>query len=148
MADLVFPGRPFPPLRTFKRDRVAAGLETETGVAGTASGQERYDLADSSGRALDFHRLRVTFVSNFVAAGVHSRVAQAPARHAKVETTMAVYADLTVLDVRGGGGAGGGKCGCAVGARPHLRWDDAIDRVTFGSQHFGLNSTAGAVRCL
>jgi hypothetical protein len=43
----------------------------------TATGQERYDLADESGRALDFHCLRVTFVSNLVAAGVHPRVAQA-----------------------------------------------------------------------
>jgi hypothetical protein len=38
---------------------------------------------------------------NLVAAGVHPRVAQALARHAKVETTMAVYADLTALDLRG-----------------------------------------------
>ncbi|MBL9089308.1 MAG: tyrosine-type recombinase/integrase, partial [Planctomycetia bacterium] len=90
-----------PTLRTFKRDCVAAGLGTKTRAAGTATGQERCDLADESGRALDFHCLRVTFVSNLVAAGVHPRVAQALARHANVETTMAVYADLTALDLRG-----------------------------------------------
>jgi len=32
---------------------------------------------------------------------VHPRVAQALARHAKIETTMAVYTDLTSLDLRG-----------------------------------------------
>lgn len=101
VGDVVFPGRLFPTLRTFKRDCVAAGLGTKTRREGAATGQERYDLADESGRALDFHCLRVTFVSNLVAAGVHPRVAQALARHAKVETTMAVYADLTALDLRG-----------------------------------------------
>ena len=59
------------------------------------------DLTDESGRSLDFHCLRVTFVSNLVVAGVHPRVAQALARHAKIETTMGAYTDLTSLDLRG-----------------------------------------------
>ncbi len=100
-GDLVFPGRLFPTLRTFKRDAVAAGLGTMTRPEGAARGCEEYDLEDASGRALDFHALRVTFVSGLVAAGVHPRVAQALARHAKVETTMAVYTDLAALDLRG-----------------------------------------------
>ena len=33
--------------------------------------------------------------------GVEGRVAQALARHAKVETTMGVYTDLAALDLRG-----------------------------------------------
>lgn len=110
-GDGVFPGRLFPTLRTFKRDCVAAGFGSATRAEGASRGCERYDLADEAGRALDFHCLRVTFVSHLVAAGVHPRVAQALARHAKVETTMAVYADLTALDLRG-----------------------AVERVAFGSR--------------
>jgi integrase len=101
VGDLVFPGRLFPTLRTFKRDAVAAGLGTATRPEGAARGCEKYDLTDDSGRVLDFHCLRVSFVSNLVAAGVHPRVAQALARHAKVETTMGAYTDLTALDLRG-----------------------------------------------
>ncbi len=62
----------------------------------------------------------MTFVSNLVAAGVHPRVAQALARHAKVETTMAVYADLTALDLRGRWS--GRRC-CAL-AEPCAAWDE------------------------
>lgn len=111
----MFPGRLFPSLRTFKRDCVAAGLGSARRAEGASRGCERYDLADESGRALDFHCLRVTFVSHLVAAGVHPRVAQALARHAKVETTMAVYADLTALDLRGAvERAGGADSGNAI----------------------------------
>ena len=101
VGDPVFPAAVFPTLRTFKRDAVAAGLGTATRPKGGARGCETYDLTDESGRDLDFHCLRVSFVSNLVAAGVHPRVAQALARHAKIETTMAVYTDLTSLDLRG-----------------------------------------------
>jgi len=40
-------------------------------------------------------------ISHLVARGVHPRVVQALARHAKIETTMAVYTDVTLLDLRG-----------------------------------------------
>lgn len=53
------------------------------------------------GRRGYFHCLRVTFVSLLAAQGVHPRVAQALARHAKLETTMAAYTDLSLLDLRG-----------------------------------------------
>jgi len=96
--DLVFPAGLFPNLRTFKEDLVAAGLAK---VVQDDDGRERYDVLDADGRALDFHCLRVSFVSGLVAANVHPRVAQALARHAKIETTMAVYTDLQSLDVRG-----------------------------------------------
>ena len=100
-SDPVFPGRQFPTLRTFKRDAVAAGLGTMERAKGAATGCEEFDLEDKSGRSLDFHCLRVTFVSGLVAAGTHPRVAQALARHAKIETTMAIYTDLNALDLRG-----------------------------------------------
>jgi hypothetical protein len=73
VGDLVFPPAVFPTLRTFKRDAVAAGLGTATRPEGASRGCEAYDLTDESGRDLDFHRLRVSFVSNLVVAGVHPR---------------------------------------------------------------------------
>jgi len=101
VGDLVFPPAVFPTLRTFKRDAVAAGLGTATRAKAAPRGCETYDLTDDAGRDLDFHCLRVSFVSNLVAAGVHPRVAQALARHAKIDTTMSVYCDLSLLDLRG-----------------------------------------------
>lgn len=100
-SDLLFPPPLLPSLRTFKRDSVEAGLGTATRKDGKPRGCETYDLTDESGRTIDFHCLRVTFVSNLVAAGVHPRVAQALARHSKIETTMGAYTDLTSLDLRG-----------------------------------------------
>lgn len=90
-TDLVFPV--MPNLRTLKFDLVAAGLaRIEDG---------RFVTHDGSGRELDFHCLRVSAVSAWVAAGAHPRVAQALARHAKIETTMGAYTDLARLDLRG-----------------------------------------------
>jgi hypothetical protein len=63
--------------------------------------RELFDTTDAEGRVVDFHSLRVTFVSGLAAAGVHPRTAQALARHAKIETTMEVYTDLRLLDLRG-----------------------------------------------
>ena len=100
-AACVFPPRVYPTLRTFKKDLVAAGLATEDREKGVPSGQTTFDAEDESGRCLDFHSLRMTFVTSLVAAGVHPRVAQALARHAKIETTMRVYTDVHSLDLRG-----------------------------------------------
>jgi site-specific recombinase XerD len=63
--------------------------------------RKQSDTADADHHTLDFHCLRVSFVSGLVAANVHPRVAQALARHAKIETTMGAYTDLTSLDLRG-----------------------------------------------
>jgi hypothetical protein len=100
----VFPAEHFPNLRTFKLDLVAAGLAK---IVKDDDGNERFDCDDEDGRSLDFHCLRVSFVSGLVAANVHPQVAQALARHAKIETTMGAYTELTSLDLRGGGGAAG-----------------------------------------
>jgi integrase len=84
-TDSVFPARSFPNLRTFKRDLAAAGISR----------------VDETGRIVDFHALRKSFVSGLVVAGVHPRTAQALARHAKLETTMGAYTDERLLDLRG-----------------------------------------------
>jgi integrase len=49
---------------------------------------------------VDFHALRVTYVSWLVRAGVHPKTAQVLARHASIETTMQAYTDLNLLDCK------------------------------------------------
>jgi len=49
---------------------------------------------------VDFHALRTTFVSWLGATGAHPRTAQALARHANIETTMARYTDLRLFDLK------------------------------------------------
>ena len=84
-TDPVIPAGMFPNTLTFHRDREAAGIERE----------------DETSRVIDFHGLRTTFISWLATQGVHPRVAQALARHASIETTMARYTDLALLDVQG-----------------------------------------------
>ncbi len=81
----VFPGALFPTHQTFTRDLAHAGL----------LGQ------DDQGRTVDFHSLRVTFITQLSAAGVQPRTAQALARHSKIELTMKTYTDVRLLDLRG-----------------------------------------------
>jgi integrase len=58
----------------------------------------KIELTD--GRALDFHSLRHTFISNLARAGVAPRVAQALARHSTPMLTFGVYAHLGADDER------------------------------------------------
>ena len=83
-ASLVFPGAVFPTHRTFRADLRFAALGGE----------------DDQGRVVDFHSLRNTFITGLSIAGVHPRVAQALARHSKIELTMQVYTDVRLLDLR------------------------------------------------
>jgi integrase len=46
---------------------------------------------DESGRDVDFHALRHTFITNLALAGVHPAVAQKLARHSCIELTMKYY---------------------------------------------------------
>jgi integrase len=82
--DLVFPSALFPTHRTFGADLARAGLDGE----------------DDQGRIVDFHSLRTTFITRLSVAGVHPRVAQALARHSKIDLTMRVYTDVRLLDLR------------------------------------------------
>ncbi len=84
-TDRVVPPGAFPTIRTFWADLQAAGIPRE----------------DEGGRVVDFHALRTTFVSWLAMGGTHPRVAQALARHASIETTMARYTDLALVDVKG-----------------------------------------------
>ena len=81
----VVPPRCFPTIRTFDSDLAAAGIEK----------------TDDSGRVVDFHALRHTFVSRLSEAGVHPRVAMALARHSDLALTMKHYTDVSLLDLKG-----------------------------------------------
>jgi integrase len=56
---------------------------------------------DDRGRGLDVHALRHTFGTLLSKGGVMPRTAQAAMRHSKIDLTMSVYTDPTLLDVRG-----------------------------------------------
>ncbi len=60
----------------------------------------KIEQADESGAVVDFHSLRLTFVSWLTASGAHPRTAQALARHSTVELTMKTYTDLRLLDLK------------------------------------------------
>ena len=106
--DLVFPPATFPTLRTFKRDLAAAGIirremvEVPSGSGKRRRRREVFHTEDENGRVVDFHSLRLTFVTGLSLAGVHPRIAQALARHSTIDLTMQVYTDPMLLDLRGG----------------------------------------------
>ena len=56
---------------------------------------------DERGRTLDVHALRTTFGTMLSKAGVSPRTAQAAMRHSRIDLTMNVYTDPTLLDVAG-----------------------------------------------
>ena len=51
-------------------------------------------------KVVDFHSLRVTFITNLARSGVHPRVAQTLARHSSVNLTMNVYSEVRGDDKR------------------------------------------------
>jgi integrase len=85
ITDPVVAARHFPTCRTFDEDLKAAGIPK----------------TDATGLVVDFHALRMTFISWLAATGAHPRTAQRLARHASIETTMERYTDLRLLDLQG-----------------------------------------------
>ncbi len=81
-------------LKILDRDLIVAGIEKE----------------DSRGRTLDVHALRTTFGTMLSMAGVAPRTAQAAMRHSRIDLTMNIYTDPTLLDVAG-----------AIGSLPNVR---------------------------
>ena len=82
-TDTVVPKGTFPNMNTMRADLAFAKIPYE----------------DEEGRVVDFHALRVTFISGLAAAGVHPREAQALARHSDIKLTMQTYTDLRLLDL-------------------------------------------------
>jgi len=103
---------------------VASGRKLWPGNwAEEAADMLRRDLAaagiayrDDTGRVFDFHALRHQFISNLVAAGVHPKVAQKLARHAKFSLTMDVYTHLALDDAAP-----------ALDSLPELPWPSSRD---------------------
>ncbi len=54
---------------------------------------------DTQGRAVDFHALRHTFITNLANSGVHPKVAQDLARHSDINLTLSRYSH-TVMEPR------------------------------------------------
>jgi integrase len=101
----VFDRTMFPSTRTFWKDLEEAGIARR----------------DGEGRVVDFHSLRVTFVTWLVVSGVHPKTAQVLARHASIETTMQTYTDIRRLDVK-----------AAVAGLPDLSSEGSVDLVDEG----------------
>lgn len=76
----VFPGS-VPGHHTFRSDLEAAGIRR----------------VDDRGRKVDFHALRVTFITNLYRAGVPQRQAMALARHTDPRLTANIYTDQDAL---------------------------------------------------
>ncbi len=53
---------------------------------------------DERGRVVDFHSLRMTFITNLSRAGVSPKTAQTFARHSDINLTMNTYTTIGVLD--------------------------------------------------
>jgi integrase/recombinase XerD len=57
---------------------------------------------DRDGRFVDFHALRMTFITNLSRSGVSPKTAQSLARHSDINLTMNTYTSLGVLDQAAG----------------------------------------------
>ena len=56
--------------------------------------------ADAAGKVVDFHRLRVSFITGLARAGVAPAVAKILARHSTIILTLDVYTDVAEDDER------------------------------------------------
>ena len=103
-------------LKILDRDLLVAGIEKE----------------DSRGRTLDVHALRTTFGTMLSMAGVAPRTAQAAMRHSRIDLTMNIYTDPTLLDVAG-----------AIGSLPNVR--PSNPRTSDGLKVTGTNNAPRTV---
>ncbi len=55
-------------------------------------------VADDSGRIIDFHGLRHTFITNLARGGVHPKEAQDLARHSDINLTLSRYSHTVLAD--------------------------------------------------
>lgn len=61
---------------------------------------EHLEPVDESGRVLDFHCLRHTYITRLAKSGVHPKTAQARARHSTITLTMDAYTHSLRSDER------------------------------------------------
>ena len=62
-------------------------------------------VVDDTGRVVDFHALRTTYITLLVKGGASVKVAQELARHSDPKLTMNVYSKLGIHDLTGALGA-------------------------------------------
>jgi integrase len=72
--------------------KAAKMLRTDLAAAGVK-------YCDNTGRVLDFHAFRVTFITSLSRAGVHPKTAQILARHGDINLTMRFYTHLSLEEV-------------------------------------------------
>ena len=75
-------------------------------VAGRVERRERREssflvVTDDAGRVVDFHALRMTYITLLVKGGASVKVAQELARHSDPKLTMNVYSQLGIRDLAG-----------------------------------------------
>jgi len=75
----------------FDKSNAAKMLRRDLQTAGIA-------YKDDTGRVVDFHALRHTYITNIVKSGVSAKVAQSLARHSTISLTMDTYTHLTLHD--------------------------------------------------
>ena len=92
----LFDGLPEKMTKVFDRDLVFAGLAT---VKTTKDRKKRIVKCDDSGRTLDVHCLRHTFITNLAKSGVPLQVAQKAARHSSPVLTSNIYTHLRLDDI-------------------------------------------------
>lgn len=89
---------------TLKRETLWPGTWVARRMAGKVLKRDlkRAGIAyrDATGRCVDFHALRYTFITGLAKAGVHPAKAQRLARHSSITLTMDVYTSLDVDDLR------------------------------------------------
>ncbi len=86
------------------RADMAAGREAWIGDAASKPDRKAREASaflapvDDRGRALDFHGLRVTYVTRLVTSGANVKVAQELARHSTPTLTLSFYTKLQISD--------------------------------------------------
>jgi integrase len=106
--------------------RSATMLRTDLAAAGIK-------LEEGADRSVDFHSLRVTFISNLALAGVPMKLAQTLARHSTPVLTFNVYAQLGADEERKAlerlpnlGAASNDEALCGVGGNPVPQPDEGL----------------------
>jgi hypothetical protein len=87
-----------------QKDLAAARKAWIKEASGTSAEKKRRETSsflaetDARGRVVDFHALRMTFITNLTLSGVAPKTAQLLARHCDINLTMNTYTTLGVLD--------------------------------------------------
>ncbi len=101
--DTLFPARPERTAEMLREDMTRARTAWIEKAKDDKEKQAREESqflrhADASGRVVDFHALRMTFITNLSRSGVMPKTAQVLARHSTINLTMNTYTMISVND--------------------------------------------------